>query len=65
MDLCKFKASLDYKASSRIAKATQRNSLLKIKNQNKTKQKTKLAICDVPIYNSGTLETRQANLSDV
>ena len=58
MDLCKFKASLDYRASSRIAEAKQRNPFLK-------SQKKELVFCDVPIYNSDTLETRWANLSDV
>ena len=55
MDLCKFKASLDYRASSRIAEAKQRNPFLK-------SQKKKLAFYDVCIYNSDTLETRWASL---
>ena len=63
MDLCKFRASLDYRASSRTAKATfthtqKRKTFLE-------KPKKKKVICDTPIYNSGTLETRWANLSDV
>jgi hypothetical protein len=35
VDLCEFEASLVYRVSSRIARATQRNPVLK----NKTKQK--------------------------
>ena len=38
VDLCKFKASLIYRVSSRRARGTQRNPVLK--NQNKMKRKT-------------------------
>jgi len=38
-DLCKFEASLVYRVSSRTARDTQRNPVLKNKKQNKTKQK--------------------------
>jgi hypothetical protein len=39
VDLCEFKASLVYRASSRTAKATQRNPLSKTNKQtNKTKE---------------------------
>jgi hypothetical protein len=39
-DLCEFKANLVYRLSSRTARDTQRNSVLKNKNKNK-KPKTK------------------------
>jgi hypothetical protein len=39
--ISEFKASLVYRVSSRTARATQRNPLLKNKKQNKTKTKTK------------------------
>jgi len=49
-DLCEFEASLVHRVSSRIARATQRNPVLK--NRNKTKQaqkatRTTLDDCDV------------------
>jgi hypothetical protein len=37
-DLCEFKASLIYRLSSRIARATQRNPVSNKTKQNKTKQ---------------------------
>jgi hypothetical protein len=43
--ISEFKASLDYKVSSRIARATQRNSVSKNKTtKNKTKQKSKTVL---------------------
>ena len=38
MDLCEFKASLVYKASSRMRRATQRNPVAKQNNNNINKQ---------------------------
>jgi hypothetical protein len=37
-DLCELEASLDYRVSSRIAKATQRNPVSKKKKKQKTKK---------------------------
>jgi hypothetical protein len=39
--ISEFKASLVYKVSSRTARATQKNPVLKNKNKNKTKNKKK------------------------
>jgi hypothetical protein len=39
VDLCEFKASLVYRVSSRIARATQRNPDWKKKTKTKTKEK--------------------------
>jgi hypothetical protein len=39
VDLCKFKASLVYRANSRTARATQRNPVSKKKKRRKKKQK--------------------------
>jgi hypothetical protein len=57
--ISEFKASLDYKVSSRTARATQRNTVLK-KQKNKTKQKTnkkRIALVMVSFHNNGNPKT--------
>jgi hypothetical protein len=41
VDLCEFEASLVYKASSRIAKAVQRNPVLKNKGRERDRERKK------------------------
>jgi hypothetical protein len=44
MDVCEFKASLVYRVSSRIARAIQRNPILKTKNKQKTSKQISLTV---------------------